>query len=48
MKEIKAYIRPVKLAEVLHHLETAGARDISVIRVEGIGSLVNPVVRPAL
>lgn len=42
MKEIKAYIRPVKLAEVLHHLETAGARDISVIRVEGIGSLADP------
>ena len=42
MKEIKAYIRPVKLAEVLHHLEAAGARDISVIRVEGIGSLADP------
>ena len=42
MKEIKAYIRPVKLPEVLHHLEAAGARDITAIRVEAIGDVADP------
>lgn len=42
MKEIKAYIRPVKLDEILERLEEGGARDITVIRVHAIGELADP------
>ena len=42
MKEIKAYVRPVKVAEILHHLEAAGVRDLTVIHVEAIGALADP------
>lgn len=42
MKEIKAYIRPVKVPSILHHLEAAGALDITIIRVEAIGALADP------
>ncbi|HVS64645.1 MAG TPA: P-II family nitrogen regulator [Thermoanaerobaculia bacterium] len=42
MKEIKAYVRPVKMPEILHHLEAAGAREITAIRVQAIGALADP------
>lgn len=42
MKEIKAYVRPMKLEAVLESLEEAGARDVTVIRVDAIGALADP------
>ena len=36
MKEIKAYVRPSALDPVIRGLEEAGARDITVIRVDAI------------
>lgn len=42
MKEIKAYVRPVRLGTILHELEAAGARDITVIRVDAIGVIADP------
>jgi len=42
MKEIKAYVRPVKLGTILHELEVAGARDVTVIRVDAIGVIADP------
>jgi len=41
MKEIKAYLRPVVLDAVVRELEDAGARDITVIRVDAIGAGVD-------
>ena len=42
MKEIKAYLRPSLLDPVIRGLEDAGARDITVIRVDAIAAGVNP------
>ena len=42
MKEIKAYLRPNLLDPVIRGLEDAGARDITVIRVDAINAAVNP------
>ncbi len=39
MKEIKAYIRPQVLESVIRELENAGARDLTVIRVDAIGAM---------
>ena len=41
MKEIKAYLRPARLDSVIRELEQAGARDITVIRVDAIGANVD-------
>jgi nitrogen regulatory protein PII len=41
MKEIKAYVRPGQLDSIIGHLEEAGAKDITVIRVDAFGSLLN-------
>ncbi len=41
MKEIKAYVRPGHIEPIIHHLEAAGARDITVIRVDALGTLAN-------
>jgi nitrogen regulatory protein PII len=41
MKEIKAYVRPTYLESIIQHLEEAGARDITVIRVDALGALAN-------
>lgn len=42
MKEIKAYVRAQKVDEVIEALEAAGARDITLIRVDAIGPLADP------
>jgi nitrogen regulatory protein P-II 1 len=42
MKEIKAYLRPTQLEAVIAELETAGARDMTVLRVDALGDLVDP------
>lgn len=39
MKEVKAYLRPERLEPVIASLEAAGARDMTVIRVEAIGGM---------
>lgn len=39
MKEIKAYIRPDALEPVIRELEKAGAKDMTVIRVDAIGGM---------
>ncbi len=41
MKEVKAYVRPDVLEGVIHALEQAGARDITVIRVDALGVLAD-------
>jgi nitrogen regulatory protein PII len=41
MKEIKAYIRPALLDSVIDHLEGAGAKDLTVIRVDAIGAVAD-------
>ncbi len=41
MKEIKAYIRPTFLEGTIAKLEGAGARDITVIRVDAIGHMAD-------
>lgn len=41
MKEIKAYVRPTHLESIIHYLEEAGARDITIIRVDALGALAN-------
>lgn len=41
MKEIKAYIRPDRLAEIISRLEAQGARDLTVTRVDAIGALAD-------
>ncbi len=41
MKEIKAYLRPTLLDPVIRGLEEAGARDITVIRVDAIEAPVD-------
>ncbi len=39
MKEIKAYVRPGSLAQIIDRLEGEGARDLAVTRVDAIGAL---------
>jgi nitrogen regulatory protein P-II 1 len=39
MKEIKAYIRPVCASRVIKDLEDAGAKDLTLIRVDAIAPL---------
>ena len=41
MKEIKAYVRPELLETIIGRLEEAGARDITVVRVDALGALVD-------
>jgi nitrogen regulatory protein P-II 1 len=43
MKEIKAYVRPQRLEDVVGHLEEAGARDLTVIRVDAFAALADSV-----
>lgn len=42
MKEIKAYIRPEKIDAVIHELEIAGTRGMTIIDVATIGGWVDP------
>ncbi|NOY61106.1 MAG: hypothetical protein GXO75_19515 [Calditrichaeota bacterium] len=42
MKAVKAYIRTVKVEEVVHALEKAGVCDVTVIDVMAVGSNVDP------
>lgn len=41
MKEIKAYVRPERLTNVISRLEQEGARDLTVTRVDAIGALAD-------
>lgn len=41
MKEIKAYFRPVFVDSVVRALESAGARDLTVIHVDAFGPLAD-------
>lgn len=41
MKEIKAYVRPEFLEDILSRLEEAGAKDITVIRVDAVGRMAD-------
>lgn len=41
MKEIKAYIRPTFLNTIVQELEKAGAKDMTVIRVDALGALAD-------
>jgi nitrogen regulatory protein P-II 1 len=41
MKELKAYIRPTLLNTVIQELEKAGAKDMTVIRVDALGALAD-------
>ncbi|MBI5463915.1 MAG: P-II family nitrogen regulator [Ignavibacteriales bacterium] len=42
MKEIKAYIRPALAHRVIEVLKQAGATNISMMRVKGLGLLEDP------
>jgi nitrogen regulatory protein P-II 1 len=42
MKEIKAYIRPLLASLVIKNLEDAGAKDLTLIRVDAIDPLAQP------
>ncbi len=42
MKEIKAYIRPDKIDSVIHELEIAGSKGMTVIDVSTIGNWADP------
>lgn len=42
MKEIKAYFRPQFIDRVVDALEEAGAKDLTVIRVDAFGPLADP------
>lgn len=42
MKEIKAYIREDKMAEVVRALRARGARAMTVVRVVPVGSEIEP------
>ncbi|MEZ5275577.1 MAG: P-II family nitrogen regulator [Opitutaceae bacterium] len=39
MKEIKAYIRPIVIEPVIRELEHAGARDMTIIRVDAFSTM---------
>jgi len=41
MKEIKAYIRIVGIDNLIAHLEDAGAKDITITRVDALGDLAD-------
>jgi nitrogen regulatory protein P-II 1 len=41
LKEIKAYVRPGLLETILGRLDEAGAKDITVIRVDAIGRMAD-------
>ena len=41
MKEIKAYVRPGPLADIIDRLEAQGARDLAVTRVDALGALAD-------
>lgn len=41
MKEIKAYVRPGLLADIIERLEAEGALDLTVSRVDAIGALAD-------
>lgn len=41
LREIKAYVRPELLETILGRLEEAGAKDITVIRVDAIGKMAD-------
>jgi nitrogen regulatory protein PII len=41
MREIKAYVRPGLLETIIKRLEDAGAKDLTVIRVDALGALVD-------
>lgn len=41
MKELKAYIRPTFLNSVIEELEKAGAKDLTVLRVDALGALAD-------
>ncbi|HEM62013.1 MAG TPA: P-II family nitrogen regulator [Chloroflexi bacterium] len=41
MKEIKAYVRHAFLEAIIRDLEEAGARDLTVVRVDALGDLVD-------
>ena len=41
MKEIKAYVRPELLETILGRLEEAGAKDITVDRVDAVGEMAD-------
>jgi nitrogen regulatory protein P-II 1 len=43
MKEVKAYVRADKLQEILRALQDEGARGMTVIRVDAIGAMADPV-----
>jgi nitrogen regulatory protein PII len=42
MKELKAYLRVIRLEGVLRALQEAGAEDITVIRVDAIAGFADP------
>lgn len=39
MKEIKAFVRPNKVNEIVHHLKDAGFENMSISSAEGTGKL---------
>lgn len=39
MKEIKAFIRPNKVNEIVHHLKSAGFENMTISSAEGTGKL---------
>jgi nitrogen regulatory protein PII len=41
MKEVKAYVRPGFLEVMIKRLEEAGAKDITVIRVDALGKMAD-------
>jgi len=41
MKEIKAYVRPDLLETIVRRLEEAGAKDLTVIRVDALGRMAD-------
>lgn len=41
MKEVKAYVRPEQLSNVVSRLEQEGAQDLTVTRVDAIGALAD-------
>lgn len=41
MKELKAYVRPTFLNSMIERLEENGAKDITVIRVDALGTMAD-------
>lgn len=46
MKEIKAYVRPSCLDSIITELEKAGAKDLTVVRVDALGALADQTETP--